>query len=187
MRLVILGPNGSGKGTQAKLLKDELAIAHISTGELLRAAVAAGTPLGREAEQMVESGGLVPDDLVLKMLDERLAEADASRGFILDGYPRTLAQARALDTLLTRTGRMLDRVVELEVSDTVILERCAARFAIEHRRDDDPEVVRSRLALYRTNIAPIVEYYRPRGLVATIEGTGEVDDILARILATVPK
>ncbi|MEC3917235.1 adenylate kinase [Nocardia sp. CDC160] len=185
MRLVILGPNGSGKGTQAKLLKDELGIPHISTGELLRAAARDGTALGREAAPMVESGGLVPDDLVLKMLDERLAAPDAAQGFILDGYPRTLSQAEALDELLT--DRPLDRVIELDVADEVILQRCAARFAIEHRRDDDPEVVRSRLALYRTNIPPIIARYRQRGIVATIDGTGEIEEIFQRIRAALSK
>ncbi|MFE3188055.1 adenylate kinase [Nocardia sp. NPDC059240] len=186
MRLVIVGPNGSGKGTQAELLKKELGIAHISTGEMLRAAVAAGTPLGREAEPLLAAGALVPDELVLKMLDARLAEPDTARGFLLDGYPRTLAQAEALDVLLA-TDRALDQVIELAVADEVILERCAARFAVEHRPDDDPEVVRARLALYRTNIPPIIARYRERKLVTTVDGAGAVDEIFGHILAAVPR
>ncbi|AYF75684.1 adenylate kinase [Nocardia yunnanensis] len=185
MRSAIVGPNGSGKGTQATLLVRHFGIAHISTGELLRAAVAAGTPLGRAVAPLVASGALVPDELVLRILGERLAETDTAAGFLLDGYPRSLAQAEALDTLLAATGRDLDRVIELSVPDEVILRRCAERFAIEHRPDDDPEVVRSRLTLYRTNIPPILERYRDR--LVTVDGTGEVETIFQAILAALSR
>ncbi|WP_327139787.1 adenylate kinase [Nocardia sp. NBC_01327] len=186
MRLVILGPNGSGKGTQAEMLKRELGVPHISTGELFRAAMRDGTPVGLEAAAMVAAGELVPDDLVLKILGDRLAESDAAGGYILDGYPRTGAQAGALDDLLAAGDRALDRVIELAVSDDVIIGRCEIRFAAQHRTDDDPEVVRERLALYRNHIPAITAHYADRGIMTTIDGIGETTAVFQRILAALP-
>ncbi|HEY9111330.1 MAG TPA: adenylate kinase, partial [Rhodanobacteraceae bacterium] len=137
MRIVLLGAPGSGKGTQAKRLKVELKVAHISTGDLLRAAVKAGTPLGRKAKAVMEAGQLVSDDIVLGLLEERLAQPDTQSGFILDGYPRNTAQANALDELLARIGQPLDAVVKLNVPDADIVKRCEIRFEQEHRADDN--------------------------------------------------
>ncbi|MCU1648593.1 MAG: adenylate kinase [Nocardia sp.] len=187
MRLVILGPNGSGKGTQAKMLKQELGVPHISTGELFRAAMRDGTPVGLAAGAMVAAGELVPDELVLKILGERLAETDAAGGYILDGYPRTGPQAAALDELLTATDRALDRVVELAVPDDVIIGRCEIRFAAQHRTDDDPAVVRERLALYRSHISTITAHYADHGIMTTIDGLGDVTAVFERILAALPR
>ncbi|MEV6769643.1 adenylate kinase [Nocardia sp. NPDC051030] len=187
MRLVLLGPNGSGKGTQAKMLRSELGIPHISTGELFRAAVSAGTEIGLAAQAMVAKGELVSDDLVAALLAQRLAEPDAAKGYILDGYPRTLSQALALDTLLEAADQTLDRVIELIVPDDVVLARCEIRFTAQHRPDDDPAVVRERLRIYRTQIPPIVELYSGRGILTEIDGIGEAAEILHRILAALSR
>ena len=145
MRLVLLGAPGSGKGTQASRLKAELAVPHISTGDMLRAAVAAGTPMGVQAKAVMAAGQLVSDDILLGMLEDRLAQADAQTGFILDGYPRNLAQAGALDELLARIGQPLDAVVKLDVPNATILARCEIRYKAEGRADDNPDTVRKRL------------------------------------------
>jgi adenylate kinase len=183
MRIVLLGAPGSGKGTQAKRLKVDLGIAHISTGDLLRAAVKAGTPLGLKAKAVMESGQLVSDDIVLGLLEERLAEADTKPGFILDGYPRNLAQANALDGLLARVGQPLDAVVKLNVPDAAIIKRCEIRFEQEHRADDNPETVRKRLAVYAEQTAPVADFYARRGLLTEIDGVGDIDAIGDRVLA----
>lgn len=183
MRIVLLGAPGSGKGTQAKRLKVELGIAHISTGDLLRAAVKAGTPLGVKAKAVMESGQLVSDDIVLGLLEERLAHADTDLGFILDGYPRNLAQAGALDELLARVGRPLDAVVKLNVPDANIVKRCGIRFEQEHRADDNPETVRKRLAVYAAQTAPVADFYSQRGLLTEIDGVGDITAIGDRVLA----
>jgi adenylate kinase len=181
MRLVLLGAPGSGKGTQAARLKAELGVPHISTGDMLRAAVKAGTPLGLKAKEVMDAGRLVSDDILLGMLEERLAEADVKSGFILDGYPRNLAQADALDHLLTKIGQPLDAVVKLEVSSEVIIKRCEIRFAAEHRKDDDPVVVRDRLKVYAEQTAPVAEFYARRGKLQVVDGVGELDDVTARV------
>jgi adenylate kinase len=183
MRIVLLGAPGSGKGTQAKRLKVDLGIAHISTGDLLRAAVKAGTPLGLKAKAVMESGQLVSDDIVLGLLEERLAEADTKPGFILDGYPRNLAQANALDDLLSRVDQPLDAVVKLNVPDAAIVKRCEIRFEQEHRADDNPETVRKRLAVYAEQTAPVADFYARRGLLTEIDGVGDIEAIGDRVLA----
>lgn len=182
MRLVLLGAPGSGKGTQATRLKGELGVPHISTGDLLRAAVAAGTPLGQKAKAVMDAGQLVSDDIVLGMLEERLAQPDAKAGFILDGYPRNLAQAAELDKLLARLGQPLDHVIKLEVPSELIVGRLAGRAAAEGRKDDDPETVRKRLAVYAEQTAPVAEFYAECGVLATVDGVGELDDVGARLL-----
>jgi len=187
MRIVFFGPNGSGKGTQATLLKDELKVPHISTGDLLRAAVKAGTPLGVQAKAVMEAGHLVSDEIVLGMLEERLAQADVGNGFILDGYPRNLAQCAALETLLDRLGQPLDVAIKLDVPDSAILARCELRFAAEHRKDDDPAIVRKRLDVYRAQTEPVAEHFAQIGKLKTVDGAGNVDQVFQRILAALPR
>ena len=185
MRIVFFGAPGSGKGTQAAILKSTFGIPHISTGDLLRGHVARGTELGCKAKAVMEAGQLVSDDLVLGMLEDRLAEADAKPGFILDGYPRNLVQADALGTLLARIGQPLDSEIKLNVPNEAILARCAKRFAEQGRKDDDPEVVRGRLAVYAEQTAPVAEFYARSGKLVEIDGVGELADVTARILAEV--
>ncbi|MEO7149613.1 MAG: adenylate kinase [Rhodanobacteraceae bacterium] len=183
MRIVLLGAPGSGKGTQAARLKSALGVAHISTGDLLRAAVAAGTPLGMKAKAVMDAGQLVSDDIVLAMLEERLAQADTRAGFILDGYPRNLAQADALDQLLKRLGQPLDAVLRLNVPDADILKRCEIRFRAQGRADDNPDTVRRRLEVYAAQTSPVADYYAQRKLLGDIDGIGDIDAIVARLLA----
>jgi adenylate kinase len=183
MRLVLLGAPGSGKGTQATRLKDTLDLAHISTGDLLRAAVAAGTPLGLKAKAVMERGELVSDDLMLGMLEERLAQPDVTRGFILDGYPRNLAQAHALDALLSRIGQPVDAAVQLDVASELLIDRLAGRAKAEGRADDTPEAVRNRLRVYTEQTAPVIDYYRGQGKLACVDGVGEMDAVTGRVQA----
>ena len=187
MRIVFFGPNGSGKGTQATLLKEQLKVPHISTGDLLRAAVKAGTPLGVKAKAVMEAGHLVSDEIVLGMLEERLAQPDVGNGFILDGYPRNLAQCAALETLLDRLGQPLDVAIKLDVPDSAILSRCEIRFAAEHRKDDDPEIVRKRLDVYRAQTEPVAEHFAQLGHLKTVDGVGNVEQVFQRILAALPR
>ncbi len=184
MRIVLLGAPGSGKGTQAKRLKQELGLAHISTGDLLRAAVRDGTPLGLKAKAVMEAGQLVSDDIVLGLLEERLARPDTQSGFILDGYPRNLAQADALEALLERLGQPLDAVVKLNVPDSDIVRRCEIRFEQERRADDNPETVRKRLGVYAEQTAPVADFYARRGLLTEVDGVGAIEAIGDRILDT---
>ncbi|MEO8746539.1 MAG: adenylate kinase [Rhodanobacter sp.] len=181
MRLVLLGAPGSGKGTQAARLKAELGVPHISTGDMLRAAVAAATPMGVQAKAVMASGQLVSDDILLGMLEDRLAQADAASGFILDGYPRNLAQASALDQLLARIGQPLDAVVKLEVPSDVIVERCRIRFLAERRADDNPDTVARRLAIYAEQTAPVAEFYARAGKLQVVNGVGELDAVAERL------
>jgi adenylate kinase len=185
MRIVLLGAPGSGKGTQAVRLKAQLGVAHVSTGDLLRAQVAAGTPLGLQAKAVMESGKLVSDEIVLGMLEDRLAQADAQPGFILDGYPRNLAQADALDGLLRRIGKPLDVAVLLEVDSELLFQRLAGRAQAEGRKDDNPETVRERLRVYAEQTAPVIGYYRERGKLAALDGVGTLDEVYARIVGAV--
>lgn len=182
MRIVLLGAPGSGKGTQAKRLKVELGIAHISTGDLLRAAVKDGTPLGLKAKAVMEAGQLVSDQIVLGLLEERLAQPDTQSGFILDGYPRNLAQAGALDDLLARIRQPLDAVVKLNVPDSDIIRRCELRFEQEHRADDNPDTVRRRLAVYAEQTAPVADFYSRRGILTEVDGVGPIESIGDRVL-----
>jgi len=181
MRLVLLGAPGSGKGTQASRLKAELGVPHISTGDMLRAAVAAGTPLGVKAKAVMDAGQLVSDDILLGMLEERLAQDDARNGFILDGYPRNLAQASALDDMLAKLGQPLDAVVKLEVPNEAIVERCELRFAAEGRADDNPDTVRRRLGVYAEQTAPVADFYARRGKLQVVDGVGDLDQVTARV------
>lgn len=182
MRLVLLGAPGSGKGTQAARLREHLQVPHISTGDLLRAAVAAGTELGKQAKAVMDAGKLVSDDIVLGMLEERLLQADAAAGFILDGYPRNLAQANALTGLLARIGQPMDLAVQLDVPTEAIVARCEIRFKEQGRADDNPDVVRDRLRIYAETTAPVVEFYRAQGNLRRVAGVGSLDDVFGRIL-----
>ena len=181
MRLVLLGAPGSGKGTQAARLKTELGVPHISTGDMLRAAVAQGTAMGLKAKAVMDAGQLVSDDILLGMLEERLAQADAKSGFILDGYPRNLAQADALDHLLAKIGQPLDAVIQLEVPNVTIIGRCEIRFKAEGRADDNPDTVRKRLAIYAEQTAPVADFYARRGKLQVVDGVGELTDVTARV------
>ncbi|MCK9538161.1 adenylate kinase [Dokdonella sp.] len=181
MRLVLLGAPGSGKGTQAQILQDELGVPHVSTGDLLRAAVRAGTPLGQRAKAVMEAGQLVSDEIVLGMLEERLAQPDAAAGFILDGYPRNVAQCAALEALLARIGQSLDIAVELKVPNERIVERIAGRAAAEGRKDDTPETVRARLEVYEQQTAPVAAHFAAAGKLASIDGVGSLEEVSSRI------
>jgi adenylate kinase len=185
MRIVFLGAPGSGKGTQASKVRAELGIAHISTGDLLRAQVKAGTPLGIQAKAVMDAGHLVSDDVVLGMLEARLAEPDTRDGFILDGYPRNLVQAGALDALLKRIDQPLDVVVLLEVPGELIVSRLAGRAQAEGRKDDTPETVRERLRVYARDTEPVVGFYRDADKLVEVDGVGDMDQVNARILAAI--
>jgi len=181
MRIVLLGPPGSGKGTQAALLRERLGVPHISTGELLRAAVADGSELGRQAKAAMDAGELVSDELMLGLIEEKLGQEEVEPGFILDGYPRNLAQARALDALLDRLGQPIDRALELVVDEEQIVQRLALRASEEGRSDDNEAVVRNRLAVYREQTAPVSNHYAGKGLLVRVNGIGEIEDINQRL------
>lgn len=183
MRIVLLGAPGSGKGTQATLLKNRLNVPHISTGEILRAAVAAGTPLGVQAKAVMEAGALVSDDIVLGMLEERFGLDDVQRGFILDGYPRNLAQAHALDQLLQRLQLPVEKALQLDVAEDTLLGRLAGRAKAEGRADDNPQSVAHRLHVYQQQTAPVIDFYQGKGTLVRVPGEGSVDEILERIIA----
>jgi len=182
MRLVLLGPPGSGKGTQAARLKDYLQVPHISTGDLLRAEVAAGSPLGLQAKEVMARGDFVSDEILLGMLEDRFARPDTAGGFILDGYPRNLAQADALDTLLKKINQPMDYAVQLEVPTELLVERIAGRAAAEGRADDTPDVVRNRLDKYTSQTAPVIDYYRQHGQLTAVDGVGSLDEVLSRLI-----
>lgn len=181
LNLLLFGPQGSGKGTQAKRITAEYGIPHVSTGDMFRAAIAKGTPFGKKVEPILASGELVPDDITVGLVSERLSEPDAAPGFVLDGFPRTIAQAEALDDLLAELDRPLTAALELLVSDEVGIERMVRRAQEEGRADDTPEAIARRLAIYHRETAPLSEYYRARGRLVGIDGTGTVDDVWAEI------
>lgn len=185
MRLVLLGAPGSGKGTQAGRLETHLQVPHISTGDLLRAEVAAGSALGQQARAVMARGDLVSDDILLGMLEARFSRDDTRNGFILDGYPRNLAQAAALDALLVRIGQPMDVALQLEVDNELIIERLAGRAREEGRADDNPESVRKRLAIYDEQTAPVIDFYRQHGQLSVVDGVGTLDEVFERILEAI--
>ena len=185
MRLVLLGAPGSGKGTQAARLKDHLQVPHISTGDLLRAEVAAGTPLGLEAKAIMARGDLVSDAILLGMLEDRFSRDDTRTGFILDGYPRNLAQAAALDALLEKLGTPFDAAVQLEVDNEQIIARLAGRAQAEGRADDSPESVRHRLNVYDQQTAPVIAFYRDHDQLTVVDGVGSLDEVFQRIVQAI--
>ncbi|MDH2382114.1 adenylate kinase [Bradyrhizobium sp. CER78] len=200
MRLILLGPPGSGKGTQAQRLVHRHGIVQLSTGEMLRAAVAAGTPVGLQAKEIMANGGLVPDEVVVGIIADRIEEADAKKGFILDGFPRTVPQAEALDELLKKKHLKLDAVVELRVNESALLARVEKRAeetrarGEEVRLDDTPEVLTKRLAQYRSMTEPLIHYYSERRKLLTVDGmmtiehvTREINRILTALGALEPK
>ena len=185
MRLVLLGAPGSGKGTQATRLREHLQVPHISTGDLLRAEVAAGSKLGLEAKGIMARGDLVSDAILLGMLEARLSRPDTANGFILDGYPRNLAQANALADLLARIDQPMDCAVQLDVDSELLIQRIAGRAKAEGRADDNPESVRKRLAIYNEQTAPVVEFYRQQGVLTVVDGVGTLDEVFTRILEAI--
>lgn len=185
MRLVLLGAPGSGKGTQAAKLKQHLQVPHISTGDLLRAEVAAGTPLGLEAKEIMARGDLVSDEILLGMLEERFSRSDTANGFILDGYPRNLAQAAALDKLLQRIRQPMDFALQLDVDNELLIERIAGRAKAEGRDDDNPDSVRKRLQVYDQQTAPVIEFYRQHGQLTVVDGVGTLDEVFNRIIEAI--
>lgn len=212
MRVAFLGPPGAGKGTQARELAREWGVPHVATGDMLREAVAAGTPLGREAQRYMEEGALVPDDVIIGLVRERLGEADATRGFLLDGFPRTIPQAEALERVLKDLGGGLDAVVYFDVGEAELLRRLTGRRLCRacgtpfhtvsnpprragtcdacggelYQRDDDAEAtVRNRLTVYGRQTTPLLDYYRSRGLLSSVCGEGGIEDIRSTVRAAV--
>src|SRR5271169_2494400 len=192
MRLILLGPPGAGKGTQALRLVAKYGLVQLSTGDMLRAAVKAATPVGRKVKDIMERGGLCPDDIVVRIVAERIEQPDARKGFILDGFPRTVPQAAALDRMLKKRGIALDAVVELRVDEDSLLKRIENRIAEMKARgeplrsDDNPEVLRQRLAAYRQLTAPLVAYYRKQNVLRTVNGMAPIPDVTAAIDRALP-
>ncbi len=180
-RIVLLGAPGAGKGTQAGLLVEGLGVPHISTGDMLRAAVAAETPVGLQAKAVMESGALVGDDIVIAIARERLGESDCEKGFILDGFPRTDAQAEALDILLSDLGAPLDCCLAIEADAEEVVGRILKRAEIEGRSDDTEEAIRERMRVYEEQTAPLLDHYCAQGLVVEVDGIGTVEEVAARI------
>jgi adenylate kinase len=211
IRVILLGPPGAGKGTQAKLLQEKFGVCQISTGDILRQAVAERTPLGRQASEYIERGALVPDAVILDLVAERLKEKDCEQGFILDGFPRTIPQAEGLAAILKTRGGVLDRVLSLKVPQNVIIERLAGRRtckdcgalyqiafdpprtpgicnrcggALYQRDDDREETIAARLKVYDTQTAPLEDYYRAQGMLSEIDGMGSVDEVHRRVTSS---
>ncbi len=187
MRLILLGPPGAGKGTQAQRLIAKHGIIQLSTGDMLRAAVAAGTPVGLRAKSNMDRGELVPDEVVVAIVADRIAQPDAQRGFVLDGFPRTVPQAHALDRLLAERGLKLDAVLELKVDEGILLQRIEKRVAEmtargeRVRSDDNPEILKGRLTAYRAQTAPLTDYYAERGVLKAVDGMAGIDAVTAAI------
>jgi adenylate kinase len=215
MNIILLGPPGAGKGTQAQRLEKDYGIVQISTGDMLRARKKAGDALGRELSAIMDAGNLVPDELIIRMLDERIEEPDAAKGFILDGFPRTVPQAEALDVMLDSKHLKLAAVIELQVDEEALVKRIAGRYScvkcnasyhkefhnpkvdgvcdkcgsteFKVRDDDKPEAVRNRLKVYRDETAPILPYYKAKGMLQTIDGMAPIDEVYQKIIALLAK
>ena len=180
-RLLLLGPPGAGKGTQARLLVEALGVPQVSTGDMLREAVASGSAVGRDAKAFMDSGRLVPDEVVIGVTEQRLRQPDAGRGFILDGFPRTVGQARALDALLAKLGVKLERCITMRVDEEELVRRLLGRAEIEGRSDDNESAIRTRMDEYRRKTAPLVDHYRAGGVLAEVDGMGGVEQVAKRI------
>ena len=211
MNLILLGPPGAGKGTQARRLEDTRGLVQLSTGDMLRAMVAEGGPLGQQAKEIMAAGKLMPDDLMVQMIGERISKPDVKNGFILDGFPRTVAQAEALDKMLADKGLKLDHVIEMQVVDDILVERVTGRYTctkcgkgyhdsfekpkvegvcdacggteFKRRADDNADTVKTRLAQYHEQTAPILPYYRDRGVLKTVDGMADIDEVTRQIEA----
>jgi len=185
MNVILLGPPGAGKGTQAKRLQDRHGLVQLSTGDMLRAAVASGSDLGREAKAIMDAGKLMPDDLMIEMISQRVDQPDCENGFILDGFPRTVPQADALDRLLERKGLKLHAVIELKVDEAALISRIETRAAETGgaRSDDNVETLKRRLDVYRQQTAPILPYYADRGVLKTVDGMAPIEDVTREIEA----
>ncbi len=180
-RLLLLGPPGAGKGTQAIRLVERLGIPQISTGDMLRSAVAAGSEVGQQAQSFMDQGQLVPDSVVIGVAEERLSQSDAADGFILDGFPRTAAQAGALDAMLERMGTALERCVALVAEEDPLVARLLERARIEGRSDDNEETIRTRMKVYQEQTAPLIDYYRERRILSEVDGLGTIEQVAKRI------
>ncbi|MFZ5779389.1 MAG: adenylate kinase [Pseudomonadota bacterium] len=211
MNIILLGPPGAGKGTQAQRLQQERGMVQLSTGDMLRAAVASGSELGKKAKGIMERGELVPDALMVGLIEDRIAQPDCAKGFILDGFPRTEAQAEALDQMLAKTGRQLDRVIEMQVDEAALTERIVGRYScakcgagyhdkfkrpkvegvcdvcgateFTRRKDDNAETMKTRMAAYRAQTEPLLPYYRARGVLRTVDGMAPMDEVYRQILS----
>ena len=211
MRLILLGPPGAGKGTQAHRLVEKHGIPQLSTGDMLRAAVKSGSPLGQKAKGIMEAGQLVPDDLMVGLIEDRIGQPDCAKGFILDGFPRTAAQAKALDTMLAKLGKKLDRVIEMEVDEAALTERIVGRFTcakcgtgyhdtfkrpkvegvcdvcgskeFTRRKDDTAETMKTRMAAYRAQTEPLLPYYRGKGVLRKVDGMATMEEVYRQIRA----
>lgn len=189
MNCILLGPPGAGKGTQAKVLVDNHGLVQLSTGDMLRAAVASGSDLGAQAKAVMDAGKLMPDDIMVEIISARIAEPDCANGFILDGFPRTTAQADALDKMLESKGLPLDHVIEISVDDAVLIDRINARVAetpeAERRDDDNAETLKHRLDVYHEQTAPILPYYESRGMLKKVDGMQSIDEVSKQIEAII--
>lgn len=189
MNIILLGPPGAGKGTQAQVLVKEHGLVQLSTGDMLRAAVASGSELGQEAKAVMDAGKLMPDEIMVQIISDRISEPDCANGFILDGFPRTTAQAEALDKMLEEKGLPLDRVIEISVDDTILIDRINARVAqtpeAERRDDDNAETLKHRLEVYHEQTAPILPYYEGRGMLKKVDGMKSIEEVSKQIGAII--
>lgn len=185
MRIVLLGPPGAGKGTQAVLICKRYGIPHISTGDILREQVASGSPLGKQVKSVLDAGELVSDELVMKVVEDRLRRSDCVPGYLLDGVPRTVVQAEILESILNTTQTRLSGVIQLEVPEQVLLDRIKHRGGAGARTDDTAEVAAKRLQVYWTQTAPVAEFYRQHGVLKQVDGVGSVEEVSARIFGSV--
>ncbi|NNE84984.1 MAG: adenylate kinase [Alphaproteobacteria bacterium] len=185
MNIILLGPPGAGKGTQAKFLEDTHSIVQLSTGDMLRAAASSGSELGTQAKAVMDAGQLMPDDIMIQIISERISQPDCVNGFILDGFPRTTAQAEALEVMLAEKGLPLDFVIEISVDDEILVDRINARVAqmpeSERRSDDNAETLRKRLGVYHEQTAPILPFYRDRGMLKQVDGMQSIEQVTAQI------